>query len=995
MSGTKATSVRLSKAAKECNISVQRAAEYLAEKGIEIDARPNTKLESNAYDLLLDKFQPDLKIKRQSEETTIEQSSRESVAIDYIVEKAAAREEKQAEKEKAKAEVATAKPPVAETPVVEEKADPVVEAPVVAKAPEPVKVEEPAIETPKVVEKPTEEPVVQAKETPKAEDKPVEKPAEEPKQEVIAEEKPKEENSGKLKVLGTVDLKQFDKKPKKKQEYQKPAAKPAAPAPKVEAPKAPVKPEPPKEEPRKIEVKEHHETKVEKLQGVKVLGKIELPVDKRPSKKQPIASSDDPSGANKKRKRKRIVTPGSGTGTGTGTGTGRPGGAPGRPGGAPGRPGGVGSPNRPGGRPGGGPREPKAELTEAQIQKEIKDTLARLSGSGKSKSSKMRRAKRDAHSVRAEEQRAQDEAQEKVLEVTEFVSVGELASMMDVAPTQIISACMSLGIMATINQRLDAETLTIIAEDFGFELNFVTADDNDLLVEVEEEDPANLLPRAPIVTVMGHVDHGKTSLLDYVRRENVIAGEAGGITQHIGAYAVTLENGKVITFLDTPGHEAFTAMRARGAKVTDIAIIVIAADDAVMPQTREAINHAQAAQVPMIFAINKMDKDGAQPEKIKEQLAGMNILVEDWGGKYQCQEISAKKGLNIDVLLEKVLLEAELLELKANPNKKAVGTVIEASLDKGRGYVTTMLVESGTIKLGDVVLAGTEHGKVKAMFNERGTKIKEAGPATPITILGLNGAVSAGDRFNVMAEEREAKEIANKRQQLVREQGMRSQKHITLDEIGRRLALGDFKELNVILKGDVDGSIEALSDALVKLSTENIQVNIIHKAVGPITESDVLLASASDAIIIGFQVRPVSTAKKLAEQEEIDIRLYSIIYDAIDELKLAMEGMLDPDIEEVVIGTAEVRETFKITKVGTIAGCFITDGKIIRGNKIRLIREGIVVHSGELSALKRFKDDVKEVGKGYECGISIVNFHDIKERDVIESYEEKEVKKKL
>jgi translation initiation factor IF-2 len=566
--------------------------------------------------------------------------------------------------------------------------------------------------------------------------------------------------------------------------------------------------------------------------------------------------------------------------------------------------------------------------------------------------------------------------------------------MMNVSPTEVISACMSLGIFASINQRLDAETLQLIAEEFGYSLEFVSADIQETILE-EEDKEEDLQERPPIVTVMGHVDHGKTSLLDYIREANVIAGEAGGITQHIGAYNVKVSNGKTITFLDTPGHEAFTAMRARGAQVTDVAIIIVAADDDVMPQTKEAINHAQAAGVPMIFAINKMDKPEANPDKIKEQLSQLNILVEDWGGKYQCQEISAKKGTNIDELLEKVILESELLDLKANPDKNAAGTVIESELDKGRGYVSTILVEGGTLKVGDMMLAGSYYGKVKAMQNERGNRIKEAGPSMPVEVLGLNGAPSAGDKFHVLTDEREVKEIASKREQLQREQNTRTQKHLTLDEIGRRLALGDFQELNVIVKGDVDGSIEALSDSLEKLSTEQIQVNIIHKAVGAITESDIMLATASDAIVVGFQVRPTAGARKIAENEEIEIRLYSIIYQAIEEIKSAMEGMLSPDVEEKVTGTAEIRETFKISKVGTIAGCFVTDGKINRNSKVRVIRDGIVVYTGELGSLKRFKDDVKEVTHGYECGLNVEKFNDIKVGDVIEAYEEVEVAKKL
>lgn len=638
----------------------------------------------------------------------------------------------------------------------------------------------------------------------------------------------------------------------------------------------------------------------------------------------------------------------------------------------------------------------KAEVSEEDVQKQIKETLARLTSKGKSKGSKHRKDKREAFTQKRQAEEEQAELEKNIIKIAEFVTCNELATMMNVQVNEIISACMSLGLFVSINQRLDAETISLVADEFGYEATFVNADEADEEdIEEEEESEEDLENRAPIVTVMGHVDHGKTSLLDNIRKSNVIAGEAGGITQHIGAYNVTMKNGKKITFLDTPGHEAFTAMRARGAQVTDIAIIVIAADDSVMPQTIEAINHASAAGVPIVFAINKIDKPGANPDKIRETLAGMNYLVEDWGGKYQCQEISAKGGINIDELMEKVLLEAEMLELKANPNKPAVGTIIESSLDKGRGYVATLLVQSGTLKVGDVILAGQYTGHVKAMFNERNNKIDNVVPSGPAIILGLNGAPQAGDKFKVYENEKEAKSIANRREQIQREQGIRTQKHITLDEIGRRIAIGNFQELNVIVKGDVDGSIEALSDSLIKLSTEEIQVNVIHKAVGQISEGDVMLATASNAIIIGFQVRPSLSARRMAEKEEIDIRLYSIIYDAIAEIKSAMEGMLSPEIKEEIIAQVEVLETFKISKVGTIAGCQVRDGKIKRNSKIRLVREGIVIYNGELAALKRFKDDVKEVANGYECGISITNYNDIRVGDFIEAYEEVEVKKKL
>ncbi|MDD3458232.1 MAG: translation initiation factor IF-2, partial [Weeksellaceae bacterium] len=641
------------------------------------------------------------------------------------------------------------------------------------------------------------------------------------------------------------------------------------------------------------------------------------------------------------------------------------------------------------------PRRPVVELTEEEVSKQIKETYEKLTSKGNK--SRAARIRRDKRKERREQEAMELEALErdKTLRVTEFVTVNELASLMDVAVTEVISACMALGIMVTMNQRLEADTIQLVADDFGFDVEFSNVEEELEIEEEAEDHPEDLEPRAPIVTVMGHVDHGKTSLLDYIRKANVIAGESGGITQHIGAYNVQLENNQRITFLDTPGHEAFTAMRARGAQVTDIAIIVIAADDQVMPQTREAISHAQAAEVPIVFAINKVDKPTANPDKVKEQLAAMNLLVEDWGGNIQSEDISAKSGHKVSELLEKVLLQAELLELKANPNKNAVGTVIEASLDKGRGYVTTLIVQSGTLRVGDYLVAGSHHGSVRAMLDERGKRVSEAGPSTPATILGLNGAPTAGDKFRVYEDEHEAKQIANKREQLQRELTIRTQKHITLDEIGRRIALGDFKELNIILKGDVDGSVEALTDSLQKLSTEEIHINILFKGVGQITESDVLLASASDAIIIGFNVRPGVSAKEIADREEIEIRNYSIIYDAINDVKEAMEGMLSPEMKEQVTGNVEVRETFKVSKVGTIAGCMVLDGKITRNSRIRLIRDGVVVHDGELASLKRYKDDVKEVNKGYECGLNIHNYNDVQVGDILEAYETIEVKKKL
>ncbi len=714
-------------------------------------------------------------------------------------------------------------------------------------------------------------------------------------------------------------------------------------------------------------------TQYGKLEGPTIIGKIDLP-------QKPIASSNTGAASkDQNKKRKRIFKKEFSREDVGQQSTNNPPPPPRKPG------------------SGGGPRhnEPRAPLTDEEIQAQIKETLARLSGQGnKSKAAKYRRQKRDLISEKMQQEAEKMEQDKKTIKVTEFVSANELAKMMNIPIQDIISTCMSLGLFVSINQRLDAETITIVAQEFGFEVEFVSVDVQEA-IKIEEDTPDQLLPRSPIVTVMGHVDHGKTSLLDYIRKTNVIAGEAGGITQHIGAYNVTLENGKKITFLDTPGHEAFTAMRARGAQATDVAIIVVAADDGVMPQTTEAINHAQAAGVPMVFAINKIDKPGANPNKIKEALAGMNILVEDWGGKFQCQEISAKKGTGINELLEKVLLEAELLDLKANPNKRANGIVIESALDKGKGYVTTILVEGGSLKVGDVIVAGCYNGKVKAMHNERSQPIETATPAMPALILGLDGAPQAGDQFHVVESESEAREIANKRLQLQREQGLKTKKHITLDEIGRRLAIGDFKELNVIVKGDFDGSIEALCDSLLKLSSTKISVNIVHKGVGAITESDVLLASASNAIILGFQVRPSVSARKLAEQEQIDIRLYSIIYNAIEEVKAAMEGMLSPEVQEKVTCNLEVRGVFDVSKVGTVAGCMVLNGKVTRNTKIRIIRDGIVLHTGELGSLKRFKDDVKEVVSGYECGLNIEKFNDIKVGDIIEGYETVEVKAKL
>ncbi|MEL6974162.1 MAG: translation initiation factor IF-2 [Bacteroidota bacterium] len=797
--------------------------------------------------------------------------------------------------------------------------------------------------------------------------------------------KAKAELSG-PKTVGKIEL---DKKPEKPEveevkeevkpvEEAQPVAEVVEKAPEVkEEPKVKVvaKVEQPVEAPEVQQETETIKTQYKKLSGPKITGdKIDLSKFEKPKKKKEetsgAANGSNNNSNDRKKRRKRIVSK-------TQSGNDRFG-------------------NRNNQRRGGQRNAaPKVEPTEEEVQKQVRETLEKLQGkANKGKGAKYRREKRDQHRQQTEKDLEQQELESKILKVTEFVTVNEMATMMNVSTTEIISACMSLGIMVTLNQRLDAETLSIVAEEFGYEVEFVTAEIEEA-IEEEEDAPEDLKARAPIVTVMGHVDHGKTSLLDYIREENVIAGESGGITQHIGAYGVTLTDGQKITFLDTPGHEAFTAMRARGAQVTDIAIIVVAADDDIMPQTKEAISHAQAAAVPIVFAINKIDKPTANPDKIKEGLAAMNLLVEDWGGKIQSHDISAKTGQGVNELLEKVLLEAELLELKANPDKLASGTVVEAFLDKGRGYVSTVLVQAGTIEIGDYVLAGTCSGKVKAMQDERGKNVKTVGPATPVSILGLDGAPQAGDRFNVLDDEREAKQIATKRSQLQREQSVRTQRHITLDEIGRRIALGDFKELNIILKGDVDGSVEALTDSFQKLSTAEIQVNIIHKGVGAITESDVLLASASDAIIIGFNVRPMGNARMLADKEEIDIRMYSIIYDAINDLKDAMEGMLSPEIKEEITGNAEIRETFKISKVGTIAGCMVTSGKVFRNSQIRLIRDGVVIFTGELASLKRFKDDVKEVSKGYDCGLQIKNYNDIKEGDIVESFQEVAVKKKL
>ena len=791
---------------------------------------------------------------------------------------------------------------------------------------------------------------------------------EEPKKEEPKKEEPKKEEP--------------QKEEPKKEELKAEVVKAEVQKPVQEEPKKPVEPETEKQPEEETLV-----TKYQKLSGPRIAGeKIDLtqfkkPQKKKEEKKQEPSKPSDKKGDAHKKKRRRISKSDSGAE--------KPQFSNNRTGGQ--QKTGFKGKSQDGKRTSAVREEP----SEAEVQKQIRETLEKLQGkSHKGKGAKYRREKRDSHREQTEKDFEQQQAESKILKVTEFVTASEVATMMNVSVTEIISACMSLGMMVTMNQRLDAETLSVVADEFGYEVEFVTADIEEHLAETEDK-PQDLKPRAPIVTVMGHVDHGKTSLLDYIRQENVIAGESGGITQHIGAYGVILDNGQKIAFLDTPGHEAFTAMRARGAQVTDLAIIVIAADDAIMPQTKEAISHAQAANVPIIFAINKIDKPNANPEKVKEGLANMNLLVEDWGGKIQSHDISAKTGQGVKELLEKVLLEAELLELKANPNKPANGTVVEAFLDKGRGYVSTILVQAGTLKVGDYVLAGKNSGKVRAMQDERGNTVKVAGPSTPVSILGLDGAPQAGDKFSVFEDEREAKQIAAKRTQLQREQSVRTQRHITLDEIGRRIALGDFQELNIILKGDVDGSVEALTDSFQKLSTEEIQVNIIHKGVGAITESDVLLATASDAIIIGFNVRPMGNARQIADKEEIDIRMYSIIYDAINDLKDAMEGMLSPELKEEITGTAEIREIFKVSKIGTIAGCMVTNGKIYRNSGIRLIRDGVVIYTGELASLKRFKDDVKDVSKGYDCGMQVKNYNDIQVDDIIEAFQEVEVKKKL
>mgnify|MGYP004569558997 FL=1 len=974
--------IRLSKIARQFNIGLGTLIDFLNGKGANITSSdPNAKISDEFMPAVEAKFGGDLAAKQDSEKV----ATKLKEMID-VSKKKPSSEEDEAEKEviiKTTSIAATQeKPAVAQKPV---------EAPVLEKQPEPVVEETPA----PVAVAPVEAPVEKVVETPVVASAPVEevtapsapeKPAEEEAQ------KPERESFG-PKIIDKIDL---DSIGKKKPVVEEKPAEPEAPETQetvAESPAAePVKPveeQPVRKEPREAVIE------VEKLAGPKVMGKVDLSKFETPKKKgkrERIKPGQSQKVDVTKINASNNQSKGGNGGGKNGGGFGKDGRRNDSNGGGKGR-------NR--GKDRFKPAMTEAETEEMQkeIQKQIKETYARMNeGKGKNNfGAKHRKEKREAAADRLQEEIQQQELDKKVLKVTEFVTVNDLATLMNNTPvTKVIAACMSLGLMVSINQRLDAETLVLVAEEFGYEVEFVTANLTEEINSEEETDkPEDLVPRPPVITVMGHVDHGKTSLLDYIRKANVIAGEAGGITQHIGAYNVKLPSGRRITFLDTPGHEAFTAMRARGAKMTDLAIIIIAADDAIMPQTVEAISHAQAAGVPMVFAINKIDKPGANPDKIREQLSNMNILVEDWGGKYQCQEISAKKGINVDLLLDKVLLEADMLDLKANPNRRATGAVIESSLDKGRGYLATVLVQNGTMRVGDVMLSGCYTGRVKAMFNERGQKVDEAGPSTPVSVLGLNGAPTAGETFNIMADEREAKEIANKREQLIRIQGIKTQKHMTLEEIGRRIAIGNFKELNVIVKGDVDGSVEALSDSLIKLSTEEVRVNVIHKAVGAISESDVLLAAASDAVIIGFQVRPSTGARKLAEKEEIEIRLYSVIYDAINEVKDGIEGMLAPEEKEEITATAEVLETFKISKVGTIAGAIVREGKLQRTSKIRVIRDGIVVYTGELGSLKRFKDDVKEVVSGQDCGLNILNYNDIKVGDIVEAYQVVEVKRTL
>jgi len=1003
MAESEKPAIRLSKAAKEFNIGLSTIVEFLAKKGFHIASNPNDKLSPEMYDLLGREFQAQKSVKEEAKKIGLDYSSHQTISIEdkKVKEKKRETEDEIDEVFITQLSMSRKGKAIDQEQIVDSdeketlKKTGKTKVPAVGKSS--VKAADKEETAAEVVDKKTS-----------AKKGRTEKETEADKIETADKIKDIEKEGKKSiqpKILGKIDLDKMNMltKPKRKTAQEKKeereektrdkkkVSRKGKPGKENEAITKPAHSRRIDEGEEKTEIiateKEpvnpnFIKTRFEKLEGPKILDKIELPAEKKKTDKKPVASSKDPDMSSRKKKRRRIRKKPDQTDL-------------------------QAKDKR--------SQEPekkhihqrfkdkrvrkereRPEITEGDIQQQIKETLAKLTGVGKSKASKYRREKRQTISHLKQKELDKIEEEKNVIKVTEFVTANELASMMNVQVNQIISTCMTLGLFVSINQRLDAETLALVAEEFGYKIEFVSADFQDAVQETaEEENPEDLVPRAPIVTVMGHVDHGKTKLLDFIRKANVVDGEAGGITQHIGAYEFITDAGKKITFLDTPGHEAFTAMRARGAKVTDVAIIVVAADDNVMPQTIEAINHAQAAGVPIVFAINKIDKPGANPEKIKEELSKMNILVEDWGGKYQSQDISAKQGVNIEVLLDKVLLEAELLDLKANPDKLALGTVIESSLDKGRGYVAKLLVQEGTLQTGDVVLAGSTFGKVKAMYNERNQRIVSAGPATPLLLLGLNGAPQAGDMFKVLKDEKEAKAIANKRQQLQREQGIRTQKHITLDEIGRRIAIGDFKELNIIVKGDVDGSVEALSDSLLKLSNEQIQVNIIHKSVGAVTETDVMLASASDAVIVAFQVRPSLSARKLAEQEQIDIRLYSIIYQAIEEIKAAMEGMLSPDIEEKIVCNVEVREVFKITKVGTVAGCMVLDGVITRNTRVRIIRDGIVVYTGNLGSLKRFKDDVKEVKSGYECGLNIENFNDVKVADIIEGYEEVEVKKKL
>jgi len=957
--------VRVKKAATEFNISVQHLVEHLASKGFSVESNPNAKISDEMYQALLRDFGQDKKIKEQAAQVHIGKAGKEDLVLDQ-------KSVSQSPKSRAEQKEVLIKgmgTNTATPPAKAKKAE--AELPKAPKTetalPEPVK----GLKVVGKIDLSTEATKGPKKSKKKSDSSDAE--ATTPAQEGVPENQPQGEGTERA-------VKSKRAKPTAAQKENPSAETPPAPSAEETKPEGEKK-DAPEELVRAV---------ADRLQGTTILGKIDV---SQFQKRKPVASSATDQVGKRKRKRVDGSTPESGAAadpnqkpsvSGVGSVSARP--PRGRVGDQAGSRG-----------PAGAGSGPKAEPTEKEIQDQIKATLARLQG-GKGTGSRAK-FKKQLRRLEGEEAANTGSSQQTrdgktKLQLTEFITTGELAGLMDVAVGEVIMKCFALGIVVTINQRLDAETIVVVADEFGFDVSFISAADDEPMLE-EPSDPNNMKPRAPIVTIMGHVDHGKTSLLDYIRNANVIAGEAGGITQHIGAYEVVLPDDKHITFLDTPGHEAFTAMRARGAKVTDIVVIVIAADDQVMPQTKEAISHAQAAGVPMIFAINKIDRPEANAEKIREQLSAMNILVESWGGKYQDQEISAKKGLNVDLLLEKILLEAEVLELTADPDKRAVGTVIEASLDKGRGVVATVLIESGTLRSGDPILAGAHFGRVKVLQNERGQKIGQVGPAQPVQVLGFASAPTSGERFYVTESESAAREIGTKRQQLMREQGMRTRKHITLDEIGRRLAIGNFKELNLIVKGDVDGSVEALSDSLLQLSTKQIQVNVIHKGVGQITETDVMLASASDAIIVGFQVRPLASVRRLAEQEEIDIRTYSIIYDAINEIKSAMEGMLAPTVEEKVVANVEIREVFKITKVGTVAGCMVLDGKINRNTKVRVLRDGVVIYTGELASLKRFKEDVKEVATGYECGLNIQNFNDIKVGDLIEGYDRVEVKAKL